>query len=183
MTLQYWRSDKLLLRAMKASDLILFQAFDDEIARNVNELQLPQSPERQSKWFEGEAKGKIGDAFRFVAENEEGQPVGTIETFACNRRNGTFKYGIALLPEHRSKGYAQEMIETVLRFYFDELNYQKVTPHVYSFNPASIKLHEKMGFVQEGRLRSMIYSGGEYFDEIYYGMTKSEFKERYKAKE
>lgn len=71
------------------------------------------------------------------------------------------------------------MIRMVLRYYFFELNYQKVTPHVYSFNEASISLHEKMGFVREGQLRSMIYTNGVFFDEIHFGMKKEEFEQLY----
>ena len=41
----------------------------------------------------------------------------------------------------------------------------------------SIKLHEKMGFKREGQLRNMVFSRGEFFDEIYYGMTRVEFDE------
>jgi RimJ/RimL family protein N-acetyltransferase len=76
-------------------------------------------------------------------------------------------------------GYASEMIIQVLKYYFMELGYQKVTPHVYSFNTSSIQLHEKLGFVKEGQLRSMVYTNGQYHDEIHYGMTKQEFIERF----
>ncbi|MDQ6420209.1 GNAT family protein [Paenibacillus sp. LHD-117] len=179
MPFHYWRTNRLTLRALLASDITLFQNLDDEVNRNVDMIHFPQAPEKQMQWLESEQRGKIGDVFRWVAETHDGELVGTINTFACNKRYGTFKYGIALLPEHRSKGYAAEMIRAVLRFYFHELNYNKATPHVYSFNAASIRLHEKLGFMQEGRLREMIYTDGEYHDEIHFGMTASEFGQLY----
>lgn len=175
MSFHYWRTDRLTLRGLQSSDITLFQGLDDEVARNVDMLHFPQSPEKQVQWLEAEQRNRMGDGFRWVAETAEGELVGTINTFACHKRYGTFKYGISLLPEHRSKGYGAEMITTVLRFFFHELNYHKATPHVYSFNAASIRLHEKLGFVQEGRLRDMIYTNGEYHDEIHYGMTADEF--------
>jgi RimJ/RimL family protein N-acetyltransferase len=49
---------------------------------------------------------------------------------------------------------------------------------IYAFNERSIKLREKLGFQHEGRLRRMIYTGGEFHDEIYMGMTREEFAER-----
>ncbi|MCR2802781.1 GNAT family N-acetyltransferase [Paenibacillus soyae] len=179
MPLNYWKSDIITLRALKSTDAKLFQQFDDEVSRNVDQIYPPQSDERQSQWLESEQKSRIGDQFRWVAENAAGEAIGTINTFSCDRRNGTFKYGITLLPAFRGQGNAREMIRMVLRYYFFELNYQKVTPHVYSFNQSSIALHEKMGFVREGQLRSMIYSNGEYFDEIHYGITRSEFERLY----
>ena len=39
----------------------------------------------------------------------------------------------------------------------------------------SIRLHEKLGFKEEGRLRSMIFTNGKYYDKIYFGMTRDEF--------
>ncbi|WP_127585333.1 hypothetical protein [Paenibacillus koleovorans] len=47
---------------------------------------------------------KLGDTFRFIAEDSSGTAVGTIDTFACQRRDGTFKYGIAVARPFRRKG-------------------------------------------------------------------------------
>lgn len=179
MSTHYWQGKKLKLRAMEESDLDLFKSFDDVIDRNVDAIYWPQSEQRRKGWLESELKPRQDDSYRWIAVDSNGVPVGTIDTFACNRRFGTFKYGIALAPSQQGKGYGAEMIEMVLRFYFNELGYQKVTPHVYSFNEPSLKLHKKMGFVQEGCLRSMVFSEGEYFDEIYFGMTRGEFNEKF----
>jgi RimJ/RimL family protein N-acetyltransferase len=36
-----------------------------------------------------------------------------------------------------------------------------------------------VGFQLEGRIRRMVYMRGQYFDELYFGMTREEFAERY----
>jgi RimJ/RimL family protein N-acetyltransferase len=36
-----------------------------------------------------------------------------------------------------------------------------------------------MGFKLEGRLRRMVYTNGEFYDELYFGMTKEEFDQLY----
>ena len=179
MSKYYWQGKKLSLRAIEPSDLELFKSFDDTVNRNVDAIYWPQSDKRRHEWIESEQKPKTDDSFRWIAVNLDDVPVGTIDTFACNRRFGTFKYGIAVAPSHQGKGYGAEMIEMVLRFYFNELGYQKVTPHVFSFNEHSLKLHKKMGFVQEGRLRNMVFTQGKYYDEIYFGMTRDEFNEKF----
>jgi len=66
----------------------------------------------------------------------------------------------------------------VLRYYFEELRYQKVTVSVYSFNEESIALHKRLGFKQEGCLRRMIYTRGQYFDRLLFGLTADEFAVR-----
>ena len=87
-------------------------------------------------------------------------------------------YGVAVHPDHRRKGYASEAVRLVLRYYFHERRYQKVNASVYSFNQPSIQFHERFGFVLEGRLRRMIYSSGEYHDELIFGMTREEFEHK-----
>lgn len=179
MSYHYWQGELIQLRAVEAQDIVFFECLDDEVTRNLDMLQFPRTKQNLASWFESQQQRMLGDAFRFMAVNREGHIVGTIDTFACNRRHGTFKYGITVAEAFRVQGFAQEMIRMVLHYYYYELGYQKVTPHVYSFNTASIKLHETMGFVKEGQLRSMLYTNGQYYDEIYYGMTKEEFTSRY----
>jgi len=62
-----------------------------------------------------------------------------------------------------------------MRYYFQELRYQKVTVHIYSFAEPSVKLHESLGFQLEGRIRRAVFTNGQYFDELIYGLTKEEF--------
>ena len=54
---------------------------------------------------------------------------------------------------------------------------------IYDFNEASIKLHEKLGFVHEGRRRRMGFTDGRYYDWILLGMTVEEFWERFSTKD
>lgn len=115
------------------------------------------------------------DSYYWMIEDFKGNIVGDINTYKCDRHNGTFMFGIAILKDYWKKGYASEAIKIMLRYFFNELRYQKVTSHVYSFNEISQKLHEKLGFTYEGRLRNMLYTDGEFHDHIYYGMTKAEF--------
>jgi len=77
--------------------------------------------------------------------------------------------------EHQRKGYASEAIRLVLRYFFEELRYHKATVQVYAFNEASIRLHQKLGFQEEGRSRDMIYTQGRYVDELTFGLTFDEW--------
>ena len=46
---------------------------------------------------------------------------------------------------------------------------------MHGYNAASIALHEKLGFRHEGTLRRMIYTKGEYFDQLWFGLTREEW--------
>jgi RimJ/RimL family protein N-acetyltransferase len=51
-----------------------------------------------------------------------------------------------------------------------------VTVDVNDFNDASIKLHEKLGFQHEGRVRRMVFTQGAYHDSLILGLTREEFE-------
>ncbi|WP_352419025.1 GNAT family protein [Proteiniborus sp.] len=175
-----WIGEKIRLRAVELKDIDgFFKAgfeADTDLDRLCDEIHFPQSKEKMRERLESNIKKESqDDSFRWIIEDMNGNVVGNINTFDCNRRVGTFKYGIGLEKPYWGKGYAKEAIKIVLRYYFRELRYQKVNAYVYSFNERSQKLHESLGFMQEGKLRRMIYTNGSFYDEIYYGMTSEEF--------
>jgi len=182
MNTNIWQGTHIRLRAFEPTDWETHFIWDQdsEMERQLYHINFPRSKEATRRWAEKEAaKEPEGDNFFFVIENLSGEQVGIISTHESSARNGTFSYGVAIRKEHQRKGYASEAILLVLRYYFQELRYQKVTPPVFSFNEASIRLHERLGFQQEGRFRRMIFTQGQYFDEIFFGMTAEEFTSKH----
>jgi RimJ/RimL family protein N-acetyltransferase len=173
-----WQGKKVYLRAVEPEDWETFHAWDQDtsFARLTYFIPFPGSQERSKKfWNEESTREPKNHEFRFVIMNIEGQLVGIINSHTCEPRNGTFMYGLAIRREHWRKGYAREAIYLVLRYFFGELRYQKVNVDIYAFNEVSLKLHQKLGFQQEGVLRRMIYTNGQYHDDIILGMTAEEF--------
>ncbi|MEO0900382.1 MAG: GNAT family protein, partial [Bacteroidota bacterium] len=62
-------------------------------------------------------------------------------------------------------------------YYFNQLRYHKAIVGVYGFNEASIHLHKKLGFQEEGRLREMVYAGNKFHDLLKFGLLKREFNQ------
>ena len=173
-----WQSDRIRLRAVEPDDWEVFYAWnqDDEMARGLDRIWFPQSREAVRRWAaEASVRRPDNDAFHWVIEDLAGTILGSISTHDCDRRNGTFAYGVNILPEHRRRRYASEAIRVVLRYYFQELGYQKVTVQVHAFNDASIGLHERLGFQREGRLRRMVFTRGRHFDSLVFGLVAEEF--------
>ncbi len=174
----FWEGEKIRLRAVEPSDVQHFTRWnlDSQRARNYDFVWPPQSQASLQAWVEEQSRNKLeNDRFVWIIENNKGQAIGSIQTHTCNPRYGTFSYGIDIAREHQRRGYASEAIRMVLRYYFDELRYQKVTVWIYCDNEASVKLHEKLGFQREGTHRRMFYSGGQYIDELWFGLTVEEF--------
>ena len=179
-----WQGKRIRLRAIEPEDWEAFYAFeqDSELGRLDDYVYVPRSKEASKRWAEKRsAEEHKDDQYFMVIETLHGEIAGAMNSHTCNARNGTFSYGVALGEQYRRQGYASEAIILLLRYFFQELRYQKVTAQVYSFNEPSIKLHEKLGFQLEGRLRRMVYTNGAYHDHLLYGLTVEEFREKHLA--
>jgi RimJ/RimL family protein N-acetyltransferase len=176
-----WEGRLVRLRGVEPSDWEAFHEWDQdtETARASWRIWPPRSREGTRRFAANAAlNGPEDDNYRYAVETLAGELVGTINTQRCDPHNGTFSYGVAIAAAQQRKGYASEAILLVLRYCFRELRYQKVTVNVYSFNEASIRLHERLGFTLEGRLRRMHYTNGQFYDELYFGMTAEECEQR-----
>lgn len=179
-----WIGTRVRLRALEPSDVDAFYTWNQDTGnqRKLAHVWLPSSRAALKQWLEKQsAKRTEGDEFMLVIENLEGEFVGVISTHHCEPRVGCFQYGIGIMPAHQRRGYAHEAMRLVLRFMFLERRYQKVTAEIFSYNEPSQKMHEAFGFQFEGRIRRTLYTNGEYHDQLFYGMTREEFEERYNA--
>jgi RimJ/RimL family protein N-acetyltransferase len=182
--MNYWQGKHIRLRGLELADADTLHAWNDdsEMARGLSFLRPPSSLTSVKNWVTERIKqGAENDEIYCVIENKAGECVGMINSHHCNQRVGVFQYGVAVRAEHRRHGYAFEAVRMLVRYFFEELRYQKVNVVVYSYNEASIQLHERLGFQPEGRLRRTLYTNGRFHDQLFYGMTREEFKERQAA--
>ena len=175
---EYWQGENIRLRSVEVEDWEVIYNWNrdaDKVMR-FDRIQFPPSKAGTKKWLEQkvEKNGK-GDEFTWIIEDSEGNPTGVASTFFVDQRAGSFYYGIAIDSEYRQRGFASKAIRMILRYYFKELRYQKCTAIVYDFNEPSLRTHESLGFLKEGRLRRMGRVGGKYHDFIMYGILAEEF--------
>lgn len=72
--------------------------------------------------------------------------MGAVGSHQADARTGWFEYGVTIGAEHRRQGYAAEAAVLLLRFMFEENR--------------SLPLHRRLGFVEGGRLRELVYLSG-----------------------
>jgi len=181
-----WIGDKVHLRAREPEDFQAIPAQENTTdERSGWMIMPPRSRVATKKSLEKAAEKHPGPkTLKFdlaIARREDDLLVGGINVNEADQTNGTFAYGVGLLAEHKGNGYAAEAVLLLLRFMFDERRFQKCEAHVYDYNTASISLHRKLGFVEEGRMRRHMFLGGQYRDELIFGMTVEEFHEFYPA--
>jgi RimJ/RimL family protein N-acetyltransferase len=179
-----WIGDKVQLRAREPQDADVIPPFEhspDE--RSGWMVMLPRSRTATCMLFVVWAAARPAPAtLQFdlaIARREDDLMVGGINIHEADQANGTFSYGVGLYPEHKGNGYAAEAVLLIMRFMFDERRFQKCEAKVYDYNSASLSLHRKLGFTEEGRLRRHLFAAGEYRDELIFGMTAEEFRALY----
>ena len=178
----FWQGEKVRLRPMRIEDAE--QRFIDSLdspTRQVLQLgiELPTSTELQRAALEKRADCKdVDGVILFAIETLQGMNVGGISLHNRDEKNGQFSFGIVIRREHRRKGYAEEAVRILLRYGFWERRYHKCNSAALLTNEGSIALHKKLGFVEEGRRRQVLFFNGQYQDEIWFGMTREEFDAR-----
>lgn len=75
----------------------------------------------------------------------------------------------------RGKGLGSEILNLLIDYGFNELNFHKIQLNVIEYNKAAIKLYEKAGFIREGLYREYICRDGRRYHLYLYGMLKSEW--------
>ena len=78
-------------------------------------------------------------------------------------RMATFYIAIAE-KENWSKGYGSEATQMMVDYAFGTLNLNRIQLHVSVENERAVKVYEKIGFKNEGRLRQAMYFDGKYHD-------------------
>jgi len=178
-SLYFWQGEKVRLRPLRLEDAEQgFRNSLDSPARQLLQLgvELPTSVDILKSSLEKhvgcrDANGVIV----FVVEILHGVNVGSISLHSCDQKNGTFSFGVIINRAHRGEGYAKDAVRILLRYGFWERRFQKCNSACAHTNLDSIKLHKKLGFLEEGRRRRQLFFNGEYHDDVLFGMTRQEF--------
>jgi RimJ/RimL family protein N-acetyltransferase len=175
----FWQGEQVRLRPLRIKDAEQsFAASLDSPSRQFLQLgvELPTSVELQRTALDKYAGCKDADGvIVFAIENLAGDYVGGISLHSRDEKNGRFSFGIVIDRPHRGQGYAEDAVRILLRYGFWERRYQKCNSACSHTNEASIRLHKKLGFLEEGRRRRQVYFNGAYHDDVLFGMTREEF--------
>ncbi|EDL66770.1 GNAT family N-acetyltransferase [Bacillus sp. SG-1] len=111
-----------------------------------------------------------------IALKETNEVIGDLALNEIDNLNRNANVRIALHdPKYFGKGYGTEALRLVLEFGFRTLNLYRIGLNVYSFNARAKKSYEKLGFKQEGIIRSELFYDGEFHDNIIMGVLRDEF--------
>lgn len=165
---------KPLIRRLREDDLeqVLDWRNSAVVRRNMFH-QAEISLEEHKNWF-SKVSGKPEQYHLLIMEkNGVGQAFISFELSQYN----FVTWGFYKAPE-ADRGVGYDLGVQGLKYAFTEIKTHKVVGEVLDFNERSIAFHNKLGFLQEGRLRSQYCHSDKYFDIITFGLLNTEWEKR-----
>ena len=89
--------------------------------------------------------------------------------------NGWVQLGIGN-PQDRRKGYGTEVLDLLLYYAFNELNFYRLGAEIADDNPGARRLFEKAGFIEEVHRRKALCRDLRPVDMIMCGLLRSEWE-------
>lgn len=174
------KSKRVVLRTLRESDLEkLLKWFNDPEVIQYLHMYLPMTEKAEAKWLEDIGTSRRDTDIVFMMEALDGNdkiPIGTIGLHKISWKDRDAEFGIAIgEKKYWGNGYGTEAANLVIEYAFIQLNIHRVSSVAYSFNERSLKMHLKLGFVQEGVARESAYKNGAYHGKVMFGLLKSEW--------
>lgn len=116
-----------------------------------------------------------------VIEKSSGLQIGAIGGGPAPKDPGRWTIGYSLAPRWHGRGYGTESVGGLVDYLFRERGAERVDAEVYTINPASRRLLEKLGFNLEGTLVQAQAKAGERRDLWVFGITRQVWERRKRA--
>lgn len=172
--------ERVVLRPIQSSDRERLYGLVETIevlALASNDPPLPVSLEeveaRDRKW----AEEPHPDAAWFAID-VDGELIGMCGLHAIDHYHQRAEVGIRLGKPYRSKGFGQDAVRTLVDYGFRHLNLAKISLRVLADDERAVGAYRKVGFEEEGRLRSHTWSAGERRDELMMALLRDAGAER-----
>ena len=165
------KGDKVFLRAVEPSDATLLMLWENNTENwKVTDTEVPFSLHGIMQLIDQQQDFRATGLLRFViCEVESERPVGTIDLYDADFRNGNAAVGILIANQQsRNKGYALQSLELMLNYTEKVLDLHNVTCSIQATNQESIHLFEKAGFQKVGVRKEWFRVQGKRIDEMIY---------------
>ncbi len=171
--------ERVRLRRHEKSDYGLYGEWygDPEVWRLTSWAPEPLTPSAVSRLFEDREMSATEDSFAIFSDAEE-SPIGIISLMNISEANATAELSVIIGERNgRSRGYGTDAIVTILRYGFEELGLQRIGLSVFDFNEKAIRVYERVGFREEGCLRTVLERDGARRDAILMSILEPEWRE------
>jgi RimJ/RimL family protein N-acetyltransferase len=173
--------ERVRLRHTEREDLTFFVEWlnDPDVRRGLM-LHLPLSIAEEEQWFENMLTSPQDERPLVIEAKTEDDwtMIGNSSFHNLDWRNRNAELGIFIGEKsYWDRGYGTEVMRLLLKHGFNTLNLHMIYLRVYEDNLRAIRAYEKSGFVEDGRLRQMIFKDGEFLDVIFMSVLRAEWRE------
>lgn len=168
-------TDRLAIRPFRPDDAAAFAAYrsDAEVAR-YQSWDTPLSLEDAARTVAGygaDDPAMIG--WYQWAIDRDGLLIGDIGVNTHDNRMQA-EIGFTVAASEQGKGYGTEAVGRMVGYLFAERGLHRISAECDARNEASARLLRKVGFHQEGLLRSNTWIKGEWTDDLLFGLLATD---------
>ncbi|GAA4846970.1 GNAT family protein [Kitasatospora terrestris] len=172
------RGELITLRAMGPEDAESLWRWnhDAEVMRWMDDT-YPSTVEQVRGWLGDRPRNTYADVLFGIEATGDGVLIGLVMLHGTEPEKGIAKLDIYLgEKEYWGRGFATDAVRTACRYGFEEMRLHKVTLTVVTENHAARTVYEKVGFVEEGRLRQVFRRDGAWWDMFTMGLLADELR-------
>ena len=176
-------TERLWLRAFREKDLERFHRWRNDLA--LMRLDQPGAvrPERLADteaWLERVLSDE--KTIFFALELKESRAfIGAVSLRNLDLKNKNAELAILIdEPEYRGQGLGGEALSALLDYAFGEVGLHRVYLRVLAYNEPAIRLYQRLGFKEEGRLRAQVWREDAWHDVRIFGLLRDEWNARAK---
>lgn len=167
------QGERVTLRAITPEDYPRLTEFKNDVEYELLGGGLPPRPRtlaQVSEFFDKVTKERDGFTFGIEAD---GTLIGDAGLFHLEQRNGTAELGIGIGDrDYWGRGYGREAVGLLVNYGFTMHNLRKIWLETHGSNERAIRSYRAAGFVEEGRQREHVWSGGRYEDLVLMAVFK-----------
>lgn len=165
------KGNRLCLRPMTVedTDMVVRWRNSGHVVKNFIHRE-PISREGHLEWFRNKVEKGLVHQF-IICRNSDGQPLGSVYLQNFEERDNKAEEGIFLGEEQAfGKGMGTEAAGLMIDYAFGRLGLHKLSARVLAYNQASLRMHEKAGYVREACFKEELFLDGKYEDLIFLGV-------------
>lgn len=165
------KAKNIFLRSVEPSDATKLMLWENNPAHwKVTDTEVPFSMHGIHQLIEQQQHIRSTGQLRFmICLNETNEPVGAIDLYDADFKNGNAAVGILIGDSiHRGKGYAKESLELMVHYAREFLAFHNLYCSIQADNIESINLFEMCGFEKIGVRKEWFLYKGQRIDEISY---------------
>lgn len=120
------------------------------------------------EWIDFYLEPEPCDHHRWIMiTKDNGEKIGTCGFHCYNKEIGYMEIGYDLRPTYWGRGYMTEALKCMLEYVKGEMCTHRIDAHISIDNTRSIRLCEKMGFIQTREQYNEVFHGVHYPHDVY----------------